>query len=167
MGTNNMHDEEARKIMKEMAESIEIAMMGTNCQISPLHIVPMSTKKVDDMGAFWFLSNKQSKHNSHIRNEERAQLIYVNPKSEQFMTLYGDALIRTDMHILKDLYEKNDDIWFKGIDDPNLTAIQIKPTEGYYWDSTTNSMVALFQTGGMATKPGEQTDMGLEGEIKI
>jgi general stress protein 26 len=166
MGTKNINKEEALKKMKNLAESIDIAMMGTNFQTSPLHIVPMSTKKVDDMGAFWFLSNKLSKHHSHIMNEERAQLIYADPKSMQFMTIYGDALIRTDLHILEDLYEKSDEAWFKGIDDPNLTAIQLKPTEGYYWDRATNSLVSLFEMG-MTAISGEHPDLGLEGEIEI
>lgn len=166
MSTNNVYKEDAKDRIKRMAETIDFAMMGTNFSVQPLHVVPMSTKKVDEVGALWFLSNKNSAHNAHIEKGERAQLIYSNPKNLEFMTLYGHAFIRTDMAVLKDLYTKSDDAWFRGVDDPNLTAIQIKPTEGYYWDPKSNALAALFESD-MTSDSGKDTDMGEEGKIVL
>ncbi|MEO9891045.1 pyridoxamine 5'-phosphate oxidase family protein [Aurantibacter sp.] len=166
MSTKNVFKEDAKSKIKELAESIGMVMLGTNFSHQPIHVVSMSTKKVDDMGAIWFLSGKDSSHNMHIEDEARAQLFYSDPNSMEFMTVYGDAFIRTDAHILKDLYKKADDIWFNGPDDANLTAIQIKPTEGYYWDTKSNSLVALFEAG-MTLLSGDKPDLGQEGAIDV
>lgn len=164
MSTTNVYNEGAKEKIKELAESIDMCMMGTNFKEQPLHVIPMSTKKVDDQGNIWFLSNKNSNHNAHIEKDARAQLIYTNPKGMEFMTLYGDAQIKIEKSILKDLYGKSDDAWFDGVDDPNLTAIQMVPSEGHYWDTKNGSLVALFEMG-MAVITGEQTDLMEEGDI--
>ena len=164
MSTTNVNNEGAKDKIKELAESIDMCMMGTNFTDPPLHVIPMSTKKVDDQGNIWFLSNKNSNHNAHIKKDPRTQLIYANPKGMEFMTLFGKAQITMERSILKDLYGKSDDAWFNGVDDPNLTAIQIAPSEGHYWDTKHGSLVALFEMG-MAAITGEQTDLIEEGDI--
>ena len=111
MSTTNVNNEGAKDKIKELAESIDMCMMGTNFTDPPLHVIPMSTKKVDDQGNIWFLSNKNSNHNAHIKKDARTQLIYANPKGMEFMTLFGNAQITMERSILKDLYGKSDDQW--------------------------------------------------------
>jgi general stress protein 26 len=40
----------------------------------------------------------------------------------EFISIYGEASVVTDRSILEELYDKKDDAWFTGVDDPNLTA---------------------------------------------
>ncbi len=63
------------------------------------------------------------------------------------MTVFGDASIRTEKSILKDLYGKSDDAWFEGVDDPNRTAIQVQPTEGQFWNANHGALMSLFKIG--------------------
>ncbi|MFB9053853.1 hypothetical protein ACFFVB_12270 [Formosa undariae] len=52
MSNENLYKDEAKLKIKDMAEDIDFTMMATNLKELPLHMIPMSTKKVDEDGSF-------------------------------------------------------------------------------------------------------------------
>ncbi len=165
MSKDNLYNEDAKKKIKEMAESMDFAMFATNLKEQPIHMVPMSTKKVDDMGNIWFLSDKNSTHNKNIIKDSNIHLIYVDKGSMQFLNVYGSATVTTDREVIGELYGKGDDAWFDGKEDPNITAISVKPTETYYWDPKHNKLVALVKMG-VGAITGNEPDLMDVGKLK-
>lgn len=165
MSKENLYNDDAKKKIKEMAEDIDFTMMATNLKQTPLHMIPMSTKKVDEHGNIWFLSNKNSTHNQNLMNDPNLHLIYADKSDMQFLNVYGMATISTDRAIIEELYGKTDDAWFEGKDDPNITAISVKPTETYYWDPKNNKLVALVKMG-VGAITGDQPDTMDFGKLK-
>ncbi|AYN67607.1 general stress protein [Euzebyella marina] len=166
MSTEHLFDKEAKDKLKELAEGIDIALMETNLIAKQTHMVPMSTKEVDEDGAIWFLSNKDSQHNQNLNIDNELQLIYAKPGDMEFMTIYGQASITSDKAVLKKYYGKMDDTWFEGIDDPNLTAIKVVPKQAYYWDTKFGKFTSFLKMGvGILT--GEKQDLGEEGHLKL
>ncbi|WP_348661790.1 pyridoxamine 5'-phosphate oxidase family protein [Croceibacter atlanticus] len=145
MSNTQEFDKDTKAKFKNLITEITVAMMATKLGETPLHIVPMMTKKVDDLGNIWFLSGGHSDHNGHIVNNPKTQLVYSDPKQMEFISVYGNAFISTDQSILEDLYSKDDDRWFDGVTDPNLTAIKFTPKEAEFWDSTQNKYINLFK----------------------
>lgn len=166
MSTNHLNNQEAIDKLKTMATAIDVAMMATDFHHKPLHVIPMSTKKVDDKGTIWFLSNRNSEHNAHIKERSEAQLIYGHPGTMQYLTVYGKATIHTDRQTVKDLYTSMDDTWFEGPNDPNCTAISIEPQEAYYWDTKSGKFVSMLKIG-MGAITGNEPDLGEEGHLSI
>lgn len=166
MSKENLYNEEAKTKIKEMAEDIDFTMMATNLKQTPLHMVPMSTKKVDDQGNIWFLSNKNSTHNQNIMNDANLHLIYADKSDMQFLNVYGMATITTDRSIIDELYGSGDDAWFEGKEDPNITAISVKPTEAFYWDAKNNKLITLVQMG-VGAITGNQPDTMDTGKLKL
>jgi general stress protein 26 len=166
MSTKNLFSEEAKEKMKDLAMDIDFAMFTTALSQHPLHMVPMSTKKVDEMGNIWFLSNKNSQHNQNIKLDSSTHLIYSDPSKMKFLNVYGQALISTDMNIIKELYKSSDDAWFEGVNDPNITAIGIRPTQAFYWDPKNNTLVTLLKMG-VGAITGDEPDLMDQGELKI
>ena len=166
MAVNNLYNKEAKAKIKELAKSIDFAMMATDLKSEPFHAIPMSTKKVDENGSIWFLSGQDSDHNANIRKEGRTQLIYSQPKNFEFMTVYGQAVITKDKAILKELYQSSDDNWFEGVDDPNLTAIEVRPQEAHYWDTKHGKLVSLMKIA-VGTVTGNEPDLSEEGDLKV
>lgn len=166
MSNKNLSNRDAIKKLKELAESIDFAMLCTDLSSRPFHAVPMSTKRVDERGHIWFLSGQNSTHNQNIVRESQIELLYSDPGSMQFLSLFGTAAISRDRSILEDLYGSTDDSWFEGVDDPNLTAIEITPIAAYYWDVKGNKLVALLKMGwgGMT---GQHPDVSVEGELSV
>jgi general stress protein 26 len=165
MSKENLYNDQAKKKVKELVEHIDFAMMATHLKQTPLHMIPMSTKKVDDHGAIWFLSNKNSTHNENISKDPHLHLIYADTGAMQFLNVYGTATITTDSNIIDDLYGIGDDAWFDGKNDPNLTAISVTPREAYYWDPKSNTLVTLVKMG-IGALTGDQPDAMDFGALK-
>lgn len=165
MSKENLYNDDAKKKIKEMAENIDFAMMATDLRKTPLHMVPMSTKKVDEHGNIWFLSNKNSTHNQNIAKSPDLHLIYANKGNMQFLNVFGSATISTDKAVIHELYGSADDAWFEGKDDPNITAISVQPTDAYYWDPKSNKLVTLVQMGIGAITGNEPDTMDF-GKLK-
>lgn len=166
MSTKNLSNTEALKKLKELATSIDFAFMATDLNNQPIDAIPMSTKKVDDDGSIWFLSNANSDHNANIKRDSKVQLFYSKPGDFEFLSVYGEASITRDQAILDELYGKSDDAWFDGKDDPNLTAIQFKPLSAQYWDSKSNKLISLLKMAYGAVT-GEKTELGKTGSLKV
>ncbi|KQC33309.1 general stress protein [Nonlabens sp. YIK11] len=164
MSTKNLSNDEAQQKYKKMVESIDFAMMLTHLDQTPLHAIPMSTKRVDDNGTTYFLSNADSEHNANIESDSRCQLLYSEKHSMEFLSVYGKAVITRDKALIHDLYSSSDDNWFDGNDDPNITVITFHPEEGHYWDSKSNALVSLFKMGYGAIT-GEKMDVGESGSL--
>ena len=165
MSTNNLNNTDAQKKYKDLATSIDFAMMLTHLDQTPLHAIPMSTKRVDANGTTYFLSNADSEHNTNIESDARCQLLYSEKHSMEFLSVYGKATISRDKALIHDLYGSSDDNWFKGKDDPNITVITFHPEVGHYWDTKSNALVSLFKMGYGAVT-GEKMDVGESGSLK-
>ena len=166
MTTKNLQSSEAVSKIKEMAEAIDFTMLCTNLSTKPFHAIPMSTKRVDEDGAIWFLSGRESTHNENILEDSKVELLYSHPGSMRFLIVYGDATIHEDRKVLRELYGKTDDAWFKGVEDPNLTAIKVVPIDSHYWDAKSNRLVSMAKMG-IAALTGNQPDLAEHGELKL
>ncbi len=157
---------EAIKKIREIAESTNIGMLCTNLTEMPISTCPMATQKVEDDGEIWFLSGKDSSHNRDIKKDERVQLIYANPGSSSFLSLYGTAEVSHDRQKIDEMWTNLAKVWFpEGKEDPNLSLICVKPEEGYYWDTKTNKMIAFLQMA-VSVVTGKMADGGIEGKLK-
>lgn len=166
MTTKDLRNNDAVEKIKSLAESIDFAMLCTDLASKPFHAIPMSTKKVDENGAVWFLSGADSNHNANILRDANVELLYAHPGSMRFLSIYGNATIQRDKKILSSLYGSTDDAWFDGVDDPNLTAIKITPIHAYYWDTKTNKLITLLKMG-VGAVTGKEPDLMDEGELKV
>ena len=166
MSTQNLINEEAKKKLVEMAESIDFALMATGLEQPPFHTIPMSTKSVDEKGCIWFLSGKDSTKNSNIESDGRVQLNYADASAIEFLTVYGLAEIVTDKSKLKELYGSSDDAWFDGVNDPNLSAIKVTPCDVHYWDPKNGKLITMFHIG-VGAITGDKPDLMDQGELSI
>lgn len=166
MSTKDLYNTEAKKKIKELAESIDLTMMATDLDNKPFHVIPMSTKEVDSSGNIWFLSNRTSTHNQNIEKQDWVHLIYSNKSSFEFLSIFGRGTIVTDRNRIKELYGSGDDAWFDGEDDPNITAIRVEPKDAHYWDTKNGKVLSLLKmVGGAIT--GNEPDLGIQGELNV
>lgn len=166
MSTKNLFSKEAKQKINDLAMDIDFAMFASGLKEYPLHMVPMSTKNVDDSGQIWFLSNRNSQHNKNIIQNSAIHLVYSSPSKMKFLNVYGQANITTDFTIIKELYKPSDDAWFDGVEDPNITAIAIKPDQAFYWDPKNNTLITLLKMG-VGALTGDEPDLMDQGELNI
>ena len=165
MSVKDKYNKEAIEKIKGLVEGIDFSMFITNLEKTPLHAVPMSTKKVDHQGNIWFLSSIEHDTTKNIEQNPKVQLKYSKPGNMEFLSLYGEAHLVADTVIIKDLYQTTDDTWFDGSEDSRIRAIVVNPKEAQYWEPKSNKAVTLFKkTYGTIT--GKKMDIGREGELK-
>ena len=127
----------------------------------------MATSEVDDKGNFWFLSRRDSLKNEEVEENPDVQLIYANPGSAEFMTVYGHANIVNDRAKIQELWTPIAKAWFKdGADDPQLTAIRVRPEHAHYWDTKNGKAITLLKIATSVVS-GKEMDGGVEGTLDI
>ena len=164
MSINNKYNEEAIEKIRELAEDIDICMFLSDFESAPLNAAPMSTKKVDKQGNIWFLSNVEHDTVTNIQKSVKVQLIYGKPDNIEYLSLFGEARVVVDKLIIKDLYQKSDDSWFDGADDPQIRAIVVNPKEAQYWEPKSNKAVTLFKMAYGAVS-GNKVDVNKQGNL--
>lgn len=132
----------------------------------PISTRPMSVQKIDDRGRLWFLSAKDSRKNLELNADSSVQLLFQGSAHSDFLTLYGNAVVSTDKAKIKELWEPLLKTWFtEGVDDPRITVIEVRPSEGYYWDTKHNRMVA-FAKMAVGAMTGKTLDDSIEGALR-
>ncbi|WP_310991318.1 pyridoxamine 5'-phosphate oxidase family protein [Aequorivita marina] len=165
MSKENLSEVEAKQKFREMVDSIKIAMFATNLSKKPLSVAPMYTKRVDEAGNLWFLSSANSNHNEDILRDADCQLLYSDGSSD-FLSVYGVSEIINDRDTIDSLYNKTDNAYFNGADDPQIRAIKFIPEEAAYWSADGGKLVSLFKMG-VAAVTGKDQDVGTSGKMDL
>lgn len=168
-GEENYQDLQGRDAIKKIKELIDKApscFFCTSIQTGqPFATRPMSVQKVDDEGNLWFLSAKDSHKNEEIAADFEVQLLFQGSAYSDFLNLYGKATINDDQEKIKELWNPMFKTWFtEGIEDPRISVIKVKPSEGYYWDTKHNMAIGLLKrvTGALL---GKTMDDSIEGKL--
>ena len=128
---------------------------------------PMTVREVDENGHIWFLSSEDSHKNTELDRDESVTLYFQGSSHSDFLVLDGTAKVSKDKATIERLWDPTLKTWFTGgIDDPRITAIEVTPRDGYYWDTKHGNLVAgLKILIGAAT--GKTLDDSIEGRLKI
>jgi len=162
---NNLEFEEAIDKVKDIAED-KICLFGTY-EGGELVTRPMSTNEVDDDGAIWFISSRDSWKNAQLEVNPKVVLMYLNQGQNEYLSLKGKASIIDDRQKIKDLWTPIAKAWFpEGSDDPNISLIRVQPTDGHYWDTKNGKLVSMIKIAAAALT-GNRSDVGVEGDLKI
>lgn len=164
---NDLKREEAVSKIQKLAKDINICMFCTDLDQQPFSTRPMAVREVDDEGNVWFISSASSHKNAEIKEDENVQLVFSNPSSSQFLSLYGKATIYRDQEKIKELWTPIANAWFEeGKKDPNVTVLKVDPSQAYYWDTQNGKMITLLKMATAAVT-GNQMDTGEQGELDV
>lgn len=168
MSTENLHNKEAVKKLKELSESARICMFCTELTKLPNNARPMSIQECDEQGNLWFLSSAESNKNVEISEDNRVQLYFMNNGSSEYLSILGKAFIYTDRNTIEEQWSPMANAWFDGKDDPKVTVIRVTPDETYYWDTKAGKFVTMLSFIAAAVS-GKETDNsdGVEGTLKV
>ena len=164
---NDLKREEAISKIQKLAKDISICMFCTDLDQQPFSTRPMAVRDVDDEGNVWFISSASSHKNAEIKEDENVQLVFSNPSSSQFLSLYGKAAIYRDQEKIKKLWSPIANAWFEeGKKDPNVTVLKVDPSQAYYWDTQNGKMITLLKIAAAAVS-GKDMDVGEQGKLDV
>ena len=163
----NLSNEEALKKLKKLVNDINVCMFITNNKDNS-HTRPMATIEVEDDGTLWFFTDIRSIKVEEVSMQHTVHLVYAHPGKESFLDVWGNATVVTDKQAIKDKWSAFVKAWFPGgVDDPNISLLQVRPQNVYYWDAEAGKMVSFLKiiAGAISGKPAMSNDA--QGSLKI
>jgi general stress protein 26 len=156
---------DALEKFKGLVSEIRVAMFITNAELD--HTRPMYTIEVDEEGAMWFFTDIRSIKVEEVTQEKTVHLVYAHPGKESYLDVWGIASVLTDKQTIKDKWTPIVKAWFpKGIEDPNIALLKVKPRNAYYWDAETGKMVAFLKIVAAAVT-GKNFAEGSQGKLVV
>jgi general stress protein 26 len=147
MITNGKHvHSEAIQKLRKMVSHIPVCMFSTFPGTFPPAVRPMSVLQVDDNGRLWFMSNRTSRMNEQIRENDCVQLLFSEPGEQWYWSVTGHAEEIYDSSKIEDLWNPLIKAWFtQGKEDPDLTLISVKPVFADFWGSKNGKFASYFR----------------------
>lgn len=157
---------EAAAKIKDLAERAESCFFCTEAGTpGSSRARPMAVQQVDEQGNLWFLSASDSHKNEEVAMDPIVHLYFQASSHYGFLSITGTVRTSRDRAKIEELWKPIMKTWFtEGIDDPRITVLRVRPTEGYYWDVKSNRVVAnIKMLVGAAI--GKTLDDSIEGQL--
>ena len=151
----------------DMIKDIKVAMMTTADPDGSLHSRPMWSVQGKSDNDLWFFTRASAPKTSEIRDNQKVNLAYADPNSQNYVSVAGTAELNRDKGKINELWAEPMRTWFpKGVDDPDIGLIRVRVEQGQYWDSPSSMMVHAYGyvkavLTGEAPQPGgnEKVDL--------
>jgi len=161
------HNQNIEKFI-ELAKDSKVCMLITKEKSDDsLSGRPMSISKIDEDGTMWFFTKASSYKVEEIEESKKVSISITNESSNNYLMINGIGTLVNDKIKMKELWSIILKAWFPlGLEDPDMLLIQVKPIEVNYWDSSSNTMVVLFNML-KAIVAGKVYDEGEHGKINL
>jgi general stress protein 26 len=90
---------------------------------------------------------------------------FSDPKKGTHVALQGTARTVEDRALIKELYNPAADIFFDGADDPKARVLEVRVTDGEWWDSP-NGRLGQAAALLLAKVTGDESKSGSQGTIR-
>ena len=157
----------------ELIKDMEIAMMTSRRPDGLLVTRPMATQKQGPLADLWFVTNIESFKIDELKSDPNVNLAYYNPKTKEWVSVSGAAIISQDRAMIHELHEPDWRAWFEdeggardgGPDDPRLALILVEAHAVHYMKAKHSRPRALFEyVRGIVTR--SEPDLGREEHLE-
>jgi general stress protein 26 len=140
--TETRGDAEAQIKVWKMIESVEVAMMVTMDGDGRFRSRPMRAVGRHEGDTLWFFSQAGAPVTSEARQDERVLLAYADPRSQNYVSLSGNAEVVRDKGKQKALWSEPLRVWFPGgPEDPKIALLKVTVDGAEYWDAPSSTLV--------------------------
>ena len=131
-----------RQKVWDLIKDIRIALMVTTGDAGALRGRPMAAMNKTFDGVLWFASRDGAPKLGEISDHAPVLLAYSEPKSQNYVSVSGNAAIVRDTAKVKELWSEAMRVWFpKGAEDPSITLIKVTVESAEFWDAPSSAWV--------------------------
>lgn len=152
----------------EMVNEAKICMMITEEKDAEnLSGRPMAINKVEEDGSIWFFTKETSHLADELEIDKKVSLAIISESNDTYLMIHGRAELSEERAKIEELWKPMLKAWFpKGVDDPDMKLICVKPNIVDYWDTKTNKMVQLMNMAKSIVQ-GKQFQGGERGKLNL
>lgn len=163
-----LQDRKAIDKLKEIVKHNSLCMMVTDVGQYPGHTRPMAVAEVDDSGAFWFLTLRNTAKFAELTLDPRMSLYFADPSHQEFLTVHGQVEVLNDIARKKELWSPLAGAWvLDGVENPDLRILKMTPDGGYYWDTKDGKLLAGIKIAVALVTGKTNDDGGVEGHLSV
>ncbi len=138
------NDKECVDRIWEVIEKARVCMMATQFG-DGVRVRPMEALPERDENVICFITDRRGLREHAIEVSPEVYLTFVYPNENVYLALTGEAFVINDADCAARLWDRQQDGWLSGPDDPNLIIIRVELWRAEMWDGPANSAVADFQ----------------------
>ena len=153
--------------MIALIEDMHFAMLTTPGHGNHLHAWPMTVQnKSFDEGKLWFFMSRSGHAVQELQAYGNVGVSFSDPGDDRYVSLSAVARVVDDRAMVRKLWSKMNDAWFKGgVDDPDLALVEVDVVHGHYWDVEESKLTQLFLMAKAAVT-NERPQIGESGEVR-
>lgn len=148
----------------ELAKEIDICMFIT-WDGEYTRARPLSARVRRDENALYFLVNDDSAKTKQLEKFPKVTLAWADNAHYKYVTISGHAKVSNDRSKIAELWERTDEAWWDGADDPEIRLIAVIPDDGELWDSP--GVVVATAKMLMAAVTGASPDIGDNAKVDL
>jgi general stress protein 26 len=122
--------------LKDLIDGMDTAMFTTMTREGRLASRPLRMQEIDDEGAMWFVTDRDSHKAEEIEAHPQVNISFVAPQDNTYVSISGRAGVLFDKARLHDLWSPAMMVFYPdGLDDPDLCVLRVEMESAEYWDS--------------------------------
>jgi general stress protein 26 len=142
-----------------------VCMMTTNFP-DGLRARPMEARPERDEGVVWFLTDRRGLKDDEIESCPEVCLTFVHQPEKVYLSLTGEASVHRDPDKAEALWNRKQETWWDGPEDPNLRVLRVKLKRAEMWDGPADSDYAAYEFA-KARITGEEPDVGENRKVTV
>ena len=128
----------------DIIEKVGIAMLTTSFP-GGLRARPVEARPERDAGLIWFVTDLRSGKEHEIEAEHDVGLVFIDAKAKAYLSITARAEVRRDHAKAAEIWQRSDNMWWKGPDDPNVCLLRVSPLTAELWDGPASAAMAAFE----------------------
>jgi general stress protein 26 len=128
----------------DVIEKAGVCMLTTHSG-DGLRARPMEARPDRNGDVIWFLTDVRGLKDEEVDANREVCLIFVYPEEKVYLSITGEAFVARDTERARALWNKEQQAWWSGPDDPNLLVVRVEPERAEMWDGPASSAVAAFE----------------------
>jgi general stress protein 26 len=139
--------------LRELIESVQIALLTTIDLDGCLHTRPVETLRVEPDGTLWFFTDWHSPKANELRQDVRVSVGYAHPAKSTYVAVSGTGRLLRDTTKARELWTPTQRAWYpQGVEDERLALLCVTIERAEYWLTPGRVSYAFAALKAMVTR---------------
>lgn len=127
----------------QLMKKIDICMFATR-DGEKIRARPMSARPHEERNTIYFLTDVRGHKDGELANDDHVCLSWAKPGDGKFLVVTGRGAVLNDRALIRELWDKDAEAFWRGPDDPDVRAIAVTPEDAQFWEGP-HGVVATIQ----------------------
>ncbi len=117
----------------QLMKKIKLCMLASH-DGEKIRARPMTAHAREESHLVFFLTDVRGHKEEELAQDAHVCLSFAKPEEGKFLVVTGRAAIVDDRTLIRDLWDKDADIYWQGPDDPDVRVICVTPEDAQFWE---------------------------------